>query len=247
LTAPTPPLIILPAVDIMDGRAVQLVRGKPESARDFGDPVAAAVRWAGLGARWLHIVDLDAAFGRGDNTALIAEMIAAVDAQVEVSGGIRDDAALARALGTGCARVSIGTAAVERPDWCADVLARHGEAVSISLDAAGGRLASHGWVESSGSVFDKVTEMTDMGCRRFTVTDTASDGMMRGPNLELLGAVCARTSAAIIASGGISTLDDLRQLRGLTSIGIEGAIVGTALYLGDIDLSAALAVAQTVE
>jgi len=244
MTGNTAPLILLPAVDLMGGRAVQLVRGKRETARDFGDPVEAALRWSELGADWLHIVDLDAAFGRGDNRAVIARIADEVPASIEVSGGVRDDAALEQVLGTGCARVSIGTAAVERPDWCADVLARFGDAVTISLDATGGKLASHGWLESSGSLFDKVAEMAQMGCRRFIVTDTARDGMLDGPNLELLGAVCARTDAAIVASGGISTLDDIRQLRGLTSIGIEGAIIGTALYTGDIDLPAALAVAS---
>jgi len=238
-----PPLVLFPAVDIMGGRAVQLVRGKRETARDFGDPVEAAQRWSELGAEWLHIVDLDAAFGRGNNRDVIARIADEVPASVEVSGGIRDDASLEEVFGTGCARVSIGTAAVEKPDWCAEVLARFGDAVTISLDAADGKLASHGWVESSGSLFDKVAEMTQMGCRRFIVTDTARDGMMAGPNLDLLGSVCACTDAAIIASGGVSTLEDIRQLRGLTSIGIEGAIVGTALYLGDIDLHQALRVA----
>jgi len=244
LSSPTPPLVLFPAVDILDGRAVQLVRGKRDTARDFGDPVEAAVRWSELGAAWLHVVDLDAAFGRGDNRDVIAHIADAVPASVEVSGGIRDDVALEKVLGTGCARVSIGTAAIEKPDWCADVLARFGDAVTISLDAAGGKLASHGWLEASGSLFDKVAEMTQMGCRRFIVTDTARDGMMDGPNLELLGAVCARAGVPVVASGGISTLEDIKELRGLTSIGIEGAIIGTALYTGDIDLTEALAIAS---
>jgi len=240
----TPPLVLLPAVDIMHGRAVQLVRGVASSARDFGDPVEAAARWVGLGATWLHVVDLDAAFGRGDNAGVIAEIVATSAAAVELSGGLRDDAALDRALATGCARVSIGTAAVDNPEWCARVLRRLGEKVAISLDAAGERLASHGWQEASGNLFDKMTEMTQLGCTRFIVTDTVSDGTLGGPNLELLGAVCARTDAPVIASGGISTIDDIVQLRGLTSIGIEGAIVGTALYTGGIDLPDALAKAE---
>ena len=244
MSSPTPPLVLFPAVDILDGRAVQLVRGKRDTARDFGDPVEAAVRWSELGAAWLHVVDLDAAFGRGDNRDVIAHIADAVPASVEVSGGIRDDVALEKVLGTGCARVSIGTAAVEKPDWCADVLARFGDAVTISLDAAGGKLASHGWLEASGSLFDKVAEMTQMGCRRFIVTDTARDGMLAGPNLELLGAVCARAGVPVVASGGISTLEDIKELRGLTPIGIEGAIIGTALYTGDIDLTEALAIAS---
>jgi len=247
MTDTTPSLVLLPAVDIMGGRAVQLVRGKRETARDFGDPVDAAMRWCTLGAEWLHVVDLDAAFGLGDNRDIIARIADEVPANIEVSGGVRDDTALEKVLGTGCARVSIGTAVVKNPEWCADVLARFGEAVTISLDAADGKLASHGWLEASGSLFEKVAEMTQMGCRRFIVTDTARDGMMQGPNVELLAAVCARTTAAVIASGGISTIDDIRRLRGMTATGIEGAIIGTALYEGGIDLSAALALAGAVD
>lgn len=246
MTSTTPELILLPAVDILGGRAVQLVRGAPDSARDFGDPVAAAQHWAAQGARWLHVVDLDAAFGQGDNAAVIAQMVAAVPAQVEVSGGLRDDESLERALATGCARLSVGTAALERPDWCRQVLARLGDKVSISLDVAGEALASRGWRESSGSLYDTLAAMTEAGCKRFIVTDTASDGTLEGPNLELLGAVCARTDVPVVASGGISTIDHIRQLRGLTPLGIEGAIVGTALYLGHIDLPEALAVAGAV-
>lgn len=238
-----PQLVLLPAVDILGGRAVQLVRGKRDTARDFGDPAAAAARWVAAGASWLHIVDLDAAFGTGDNAALIAQIVKDSTAQVEVSGGLRDDAALDKALATGCARVSIGTAALERPVWCREVLTRWGDQVAISLDVAGEALASHGWVSSSGSVYDTLSAMTDAGCRRFIVTDTASDGTLSGPNLELLGAVCARTSVPVIASGGISTVEHIRQLRGLTPLGIEGAIVGTAIYTGKVDLETALQVA----
>ena len=241
-----PELIVLPAVDILGGRAVQLVRGSRDSARDFGDPVVAALRWAGMGAKWLHVVDLDAAFGTGDNVSAIADIVAAVPAQVEASGGLRDDAALERMLATGCARVSIGTAALEKPEWCSDVLGRLGDRVAISLDAAGDRLASRGWSEASGSLYDTLEALTEAGCRRFIVTDTVADGTLTGPNLELLGAVCARTSAAVVASGGISAIEHISWLRGLTSIGIEGAIIGTALYVGAIDLSQALSIATTV-
>jgi len=238
-----PELIVLPAVDILGGRAVQLVRGSRDSARDFGDPVAAAHQWAEMGATWLHVVDLDAAFGTGDNISAIADIVAAVPAQVEASGGLRDDAALERMMATGCARVSIGTAALEKPEWSSAVLARLGDRVAISLDAVGDELASRGWSAASGSLYDTLAALTDAGCRRFIVTDTAADGTLAGPNLELLGAVCARTSAAVVASGGISTIEHIAWLRGLTSIGIEGAIVGTALYVGTIDLAQALAVA----
>jgi phosphoribosylanthranilate isomerase len=237
---PNPSLTLLPAVDILGGRAVQLVRGRRETATDFGDPVQAAARWVDQGASWLHIVDLDAAFGTGDNAPVIAQIVASTSAQVEVSGGLRGDTTLKRALGTGCARVSIGTAAAENPAWCATVLARYGDRITISLDVAGRQLATRGWVEASGDLYQTLNTMTEAGCRRFIVTDTASDGTLSGPNLEILRAVCGATSAVVIASGGISALDDIRALRGLTAIGLEGAIIGTALYRGEIDLPAAL-------
>jgi len=243
----TPELQLLPAIDLLGGRAVQLVRGDRATAKDFGDPVLAAKRFTDQGARWMHVVDLDAAFGTGDNAAVVADIVAATTAQVEVSGGLRDDAAISRAIETGCARLSIGTAALERPEWCRDVLDSLGELVAISLDVAGEALASHGWCEASGNLLDTLAAMSDAGCRRFIVTDTASDGTLEGPNLELLGMVCARTPAPVIASGGISSIEHIRQLRGLTAIGIEGAIVGTALYSGHIDLPAALEVAGRLD
>ena len=241
--ATTPELIVFPAVDLLGGRAVQLVRGDRASARDFGDPAQCAATWAAQGAKWVHVVDLDAAFGTGDNSSVIADMVASTPVNFEVSGGLRDDATLNRALETGCARVSIGTAALENPQWCRDVLARLGDKVAISLDVAGEALASHGWREASGSLYDTLAAMTEAGCRRLIVTDTASDGMLQGPNLELLGAVCARTDVPIVASGGVTNIEHIKQLRGLTSLGIEGVIVGTALYLGYLDLPDALSVA----
>ena len=245
-------LTVFPAVDILGGRAVQLVRGKQETARDFGDPVEAAVRWSGIGAKWLHVVDLDAAFGTGDNSSIIAEIAATVPARVETSGGLRDDAAVDRMLAAGCARVSVGTAAVEDPEWCMSLFQRLGDKVAVSLDAAGDALASRGWVQASGSLYETLEQLADAGCQRFIVTDTAADGTLTGPNLELLGAVCAhlgfgedgRPRAAVVASGGVSTLEHIVQLRGLTSIGIGGVIVGTALYTGGIDLASALVAAS---
>ena len=242
-TNTTPELILMPAIDVLGGKAVQMVRGDVSTAKDFGDPVEAAARFAESGATWLHVVDLDAAFGTGDNTAVIADLVASTNVSVQLSGGLRDDATIERAMGTGCARVSIGTAALERPEWCRGVLESLGPVVAISLDVAGEALASHGWREASGNLNDTLAAMTQAGCRRFIVTDTNSDGTLSGPNLELLGAVCARAQVPVIASGGISSLEHVRQLRGLTAIGIEGAIIGTALYLGHIDLSAALEVA----
>ena len=235
----------------MGGRAVQLVRGKKDTARDFGDPIEAALRWSDMGAKWLHVVDLDAAFGTGSNTDVITQIASSVPAHIEASGGLRDDAAVDKMLGAGCARVSVGTAAVENPEWCASLFARLGPQVAVSLDAAGDALASRGWVQASGSLYDTLGQLADAGCQRFIVTDTAADGTMTGPNLELLGSVCAhlglgddgRPRAAVVASGGVSTLEHIVQLRGLTSIGIDGVIVGTALYTGGIDLADALTAA----
>ncbi|EPH02738.1 bifunctional HisA/TrpF protein [Propionibacterium sp. oral taxon 192 str. F0372] len=237
-------LVLLPAVDVQDGKAVQLVQGVVGSQREFGDPLEAALRWQEQGAQWLHLVDLDAAFGRGSNAGILAEVIDRVDMDVELSGGIRDAVSLERALATGATRVNIGTAALESPEWCEEILAEYGERVAIGLDVRDGQLAARGWTISGGDVFGTVERMTAAGCTRFVVTDVASDGMLTGPNLELLGAVCARTDAKVVASGGISSLEDLRLLVGLVPIGVEGAIIGTALYLGNFTLAEALEISR---
>ncbi len=236
-------LVLLPAVDVADGRAVQLVQGRAGSERHFGDPLAAARRWADAGAEWIHLVDLDAAFGRGDNAEVIAEVTAAMNLQVELSGGIRDDATLARALSTGCARVNIGTAALENPDWCEQVIAEHGERIAIGLDVRGTRLAARGWTAEGGELDQTLDRLDAAGCARFVVTDVAADGMLSGPNLDLLAHVCARTDKPVVASGGVSTLDDVAALAGLVEQGVEGAVIGTALYVGNFTLAAALQVA----
>jgi phosphoribosylanthranilate isomerase len=231
---------ILPAVDLLDGQAVQLVQGVAGSEKQFGDPVAAALRWRDQGATWLHVVDLDAAFGTGDNAALAAKIVAEVGINVELTGGLRDDATLARALATGCARVNLGTAALEQPDWAAAAIAADPERVAIALDVKDGRVAARGWTTAGGDVMALVDRFTEAGCRRFVVTDTASDGMMKGPNVTLLAAIAARTAARVTASGGIATLDDLRRLRALVPDGVDAAIVGTALYTGAFTLAEAL-------
>lgn len=236
-------LTLLPAVDVKGGRAVQLQQGVDGTEKVFGDPIDAAQRWQAAGAEWLHLVDLDAAFGRPANSEIIAELTAAVDLKIELSGGIRDDASLERALATGCSRVNIGTAALENPEWCEQIIARHGDRIAISLDVKGEKLAARGWTSEGGNVFDTLARLDAAGCARYVVTDVASDGMLSGPNYEVLGAICARTEAPVVASGGISTLEDLRRLRGLVPIGIEGAIIGTALYVGNFSLGEALAVA----
>ena len=236
-------LQLLPAVDVQDGQAVQLVQGRAGTQKEFGDPLAAALRWQEEGSSWIHLVDLDAAFGRGSNAPLLAQIIAGLDIDVELSGGIRDDESLERALATGCRRVNIGTAALERPEWCEHIIDRHGDRIAIGLDVRGNRLAARGWTAEGGPWDETLDRLAAAGCARFVVTDVNADGMLTGPNVELLSAVCARTSAAVIASGGISSLEDLRALRALVPDGIEGAIVGTALYLGRFGLSEAIRVA----
>jgi phosphoribosylanthranilate isomerase len=237
-------LVLLPAVDVQGGQAVQLTQGVAGSEKVFGDPLTAARRWQDGGASWLHLVDLDAAFGRGSNAEVIAGITAAMDLKVELSGGIRDDASLERALATGCRRVNIGTAALEDPDWCDRVIGEHGDRIAIGLDVRGTRLAARGWTREGGDLWETLDRLNAAGCARYVVTDVASDGMLSGPNVELLRQVCSRTDAPVVASGGISTLDDLRALRELVPVGVEGAIVGTALYVGRFTLSDALAVAE---
>lgn len=236
-------LVLLPAVDVQGGQAVQLVQGVAGSEKVFGDPLQAALRWQEAGARWLHLVDLDAAFGRGSNAELLDGIVSELDLEVELSGGIRDDGSLHRALGTGCRRVNIGTAALENPDWCDRVITEYGDSVAIGLDVRGSKLAARGWTSEGGDLWPTVDRLNAAGCTRYVVTDVASDGMLTGPNLDLLRQVCERTDAAVVASGGISSLDDLRALRDLVPLGVEGAIIGTALYLGNFTLADALAVA----
>lgn len=237
-------LTILPAVDVQSAQAVQLVQGVAGTEKVFGDPHQAAKRWAEQGATWLHLVDLDAAFGRGSNADLLAEVIAGSDLNVELSGGIRDDASLTRALSTGCRRVNIGTAALEDPQWCARVIEQYGDRIAIGLDVKGTKLAARGWTREGGDLFETIETMDRAGCQRYVVTDVASDGMLTGPNVELLKQVCAHTDAAVVASGGVGSLDDVKLLRTLVPEGVEGVIIGTALYLGKVNLTEALAAAR---
>lgn len=234
-------LVLLPAVDVAGGQAVQLVQGVAGSEKVFGDPRAAAHRWQDAGAEWIHLVDLDAAFGRGHNAEIIAEVTSHLSLQVELSGGIRDDDSLERALATGCARVNIGTAALERPEWVADVIAAYGDKIAVGLDVRGHRLAARGWTRDGGDLFETLHRLDAVGCARYVVTDVNADGMLKGPNTELLREVCERTAAPVIASGGISSLSDLAALDELTAVGVEGAIIGTALYVGNFTLTEALA------
>jgi phosphoribosylanthranilate isomerase len=234
-------LTLLPAVDVTEGRAVQLVQGEAGSEKVYGDPVTAALRWQEDGAEWVHLVDLDAAFRRGQNRELLAEVVGRLDIQVEMSGGIRDDDSLQAALATGCRRVNIGTAALEDPGWCAKVIGEYGDRVAIGLDVRGDKLAARGWTQEGGDLWEVLARLEKDGCERYVVTDVLKDGMLRGPNLKLLQDVCERTEKPVIASGGVSTVDDLVAIAGLVPHGVEGAIVGTALYEGNFTLPEALA------
>lgn len=238
-------LILLPAVDVADGKAVRLTQGEAGSETDYGDPVEAAARWAELGAEWIHLVDLDAAFGRGENRALLHSVVASTPAhvQVEISGGIRDDASLDAALGSGARRVNLGTAALEHPEWAASAIARHGDRVAVGLDVRGTTLAARGWTKEGGDLWEVLARLEDAGCSRYVVTDVTQDGTLRGPNLDLLRKVTERTGKPVIASGGVSSLADLAALRDLVPLGVEGSIVGTALYAGAFTLPEALDVA----
>jgi phosphoribosylanthranilate isomerase len=240
-----PSLQLLPAVDVADGQAVRLVQGEAGSETSYGDPLAAALAWQEAGAEWVHLVDLDAAFGRGSNRELLADVVGRLDVDVELSGGIRDDESLERALATGCRRVNLGTAALEDPQWTAAAIARHGDRIAVGLDVRGTTLAARGWTKQGGDLWETLERLDRDGCARYVVTDVTKDGTLRGPNLDLLREVCARTDRPVVASGGVSSLDDLVALRSLVPLGIEGAIVGKALYAGAFTLPQALAAVAT--
>ncbi|WP_084956583.1 bifunctional 1-(5-phosphoribosyl)-5-((5-phosphoribosylamino)methylideneamino)imidazole-4-carboxamide isomerase/phosphoribosylanthranilate isomerase PriA [Thermoactinospora rubra] len=232
--------IVLPAVDVAGGQAVRLTQGEAGTETGYGDPLAAALAWQEAGAEWIHLVDLDAAFGRGSNHEITGRIVREVGVKVELTGGIRDDESLARALGTGCARVNIGTAAIENPDWCRKVIAEHGERIAISIDVRGTKVATRGWTEERGDLWELVDRLEAEGCPRYVVTDVTRDGMLAGPNLELYRELCARTGKPVVASGGVSSLEDLVALASLHPAGLEGAIVGKALYAHAFTLQEAL-------
>jgi phosphoribosyl isomerase A len=238
-------LVLLPAVDVADGAAVRLVQGAAGSETSYGDPLDAALAWQRDGAEWIHLVDLDAAFGRGENKALLADVVKRLDVAVELSGGIRDDASLDAALATGAARVNLGTAALESPDWVRGAIARHGDKIAVGLDVRGTTLAARGWTQEGGDLWETLGRLDADGCARYVVTDVHRDGTLTGPNLALLSEVCARTAAPVVASGGVSSLDDLRAIAALTDQGVEGAIIGKALYAGAFTLPEALAAVAT--
>lgn len=236
-------LTLLPAVDVAGGQAVRLVQGEAGTETSYGDPFEAALTWQRDGAQWIHLVDLDAAFGRGENRELLARVVGALDVAVELSGGIRDDASLEAALAAGATRVNLGTAALESPDWVRDAIARHGEKIAVGLDVRGSTLAARGWTQDGGDIWETIARLDADGCARYVVTDVTKDGTLTGPNLDLLRSVCERTDAAVVASGGVSSLADLRAIAALRTEGgrsVEGAIVGKALYARAFTLPEAL-------
>lgn len=240
---PSGKLELLPAVDVRDGQAVRLVHGESGTETSYGSPLEAALAWQRAGAEWLHLVDLDAAFGTGDNRGLIAEVaerMKELHIKVELSGGIRDDASLAAALATGCTRVNLGTAALEAPEWVAKVIAEHGDKIAVGLDVRGTTLRGRGWTRDGGDLYETLERLNKEGCARYVVTDIAKDGTLQGPNLELLRNVCEATDRPVVASGGVSSLDDLRAIAELVPLGVEGSIVGKALYAKAFTLEEAL-------
>ena len=233
-------LELLPAVDVKDGRAVRLVQGELSAETAYGNPLEVALEFQAAGAEWLHLVDLDAAFGRGENGALLAEVVGKLDIKVELSGGIRDDESLHRALATGCTRINLGTAALENPEWTAKIISEFGDRIAVGLDVRGHVLAARGWTKEGGDLFETIERLERDGCARYVVTDVTKDGTLQGPNVQLLQEVCAVTKKPVVASGGISSLADIESLMALNAMGVEGAIVGKALYAGAFTLQEAL-------
>jgi len=237
-------LELLPAIDVKGGKAVRLVQGELSAESQYGDPREVALEFLAAGAEWIHLVDLDAAFGIGSNAELLEEVIKSVNLRVELSGGIRDDASLRRALATGCERVNLGTAALEDPEWTAKAISEFGDRIAVGLDVRGHTLAARGWTREGGDLFETIERLDRDGCSRYIVTDVAKDGTLTGPNLELLKEVCAATSKPVVASGGVSSLADLQAIKSLTGIGVEGSIVGKALYAGAFTLHEAIEVCR---
>ncbi len=238
-------LELLPAVDVAGGQAVRLTQGETGTEESFGPPLQAAKDWIDAGTEWIHLVDLDAAFGRGSNREIIARVIReSRGVKIELSGGIRDDASLQTALELGATRVNLGTAALENPDWTASVIEKFSDQIAVGLDVRGNTLAARGWTKEGGDLFEVLDRLEQAGCARYVVTDVTKDGTLRGPNLELLKSVLERTEKPVVASGGISSLEDIENLRSLVPLGLEGAILGKSLYAGRFTLQQALAIAN---
>ncbi len=237
-------LEILPAIDVKEGVAIRLVQGELDKQSKYGDPLEIAAEFVAAGASWIHLVDLDAAFGLGNNFEVLASVIKSVDIKIELSGGIRDDESLNRALSTGCTRINLGTAALEQPEWTESVIKKHGDKIAVGLDVRGRQLSARGWTKSGGDLFEAITRLDKAGCARYVLTDITRDGTLTGPNLELLKEVTSFTKTPIVASGGISSLSDVKTLTQLTNDGVEGVIIGKALYAGAFTLAQVLATAK---
>jgi 1-(5-phosphoribosyl)-5-[(5-phosphoribosylamino)methylideneamino] imidazole-4-carboxamide isomerase/N-(5'phosphoribosyl)anthranilate isomerase len=237
-------LEILPAIDVKEGVAIRLVQGELDKQSKYGDPIEIATQFVASGASWIHLVDLDAAFGLGNNFEVLASVIKSVDIKIELSGGIRDDESLNRALSTGCTRINLGTAALEQPEWTESVIKKHGDKIAVGLDVRGRQLSARGWTKSGGHLFEAITRLDKVGCARYVLTDITRDGTLTGPNLELLKEVTSFTKTPIVASGGISSLSDVKALTQLTNDGVEGVIIGKALYAGAFTLAQVLATAK---
>lgn len=237
-------LDILPAIDVKEGSAIRLVQGELDKQSKYGNPLEIAAEFVAAGASWIHLVDLDAAFGLGNNFEVLASVIKSVDIKIELSGGIRDDESLERALSTGCARINLGTAALEQEEWTESVIKKHGDKIAVGLDVRGRELSARGWTKSGGDLFEAITRLDKAGCARYVLTDITRDGTLTGPNLELLKEVTSFTKTPIVASGGISSLTDVKALTQLTNQGVEGVIIGKALYAGAFTLAQVLAIAK---
>lgn len=237
-------LDILPAIDVKEGSAIRLVQGELDKQSKYGDPLEIAAEFVAAGASWIHLVDLDAAFGLGNNFEVLASVIKSVDIKIELSGGIRDDESLERALSTGCTRINLGTAALEQEEWTESVIKKHGDKIAVGLDVRGRELSARGWTKSGGDLFEAITRLDKAGCARYVLTDITRDGTLTGPNLKLLKEVTSFTKTPIVASGGISSLTDVKALTQLTNQGVEGVIIGKALYAGAFTLAQVLAIAK---
>lgn len=240
------PLILFPSIDIAGGQSVRLSRGDRESQESYGSPLEIAETWIQSGAEWIHLVDLDAAYGTGHNRELLSEVVKKCQAiNVQVSGGIRDEQSFSAAIATGASRINLATSALLDLDFVEAVISEYKERVAVALDVKDSRLVARGTQEDVGELLTVLNQLEQLGCERYIVTDITRDGALLGPNYELLRSVMAETEKPVIASGGISGLIDIQKLSTLRSMGLEGAILGKALYVGRFSLEQALEEAKS--
>ena len=234
-------LEIFPAIDVKDGVAIRLTKGELNNQSKYGDPLEVANEFVKSGVNWIHLVDLDAAFGIGDNSGILASIIKNINIKIQLSGGIKDEQSLNKALATGCSRINIATSALEQLEWVESVIHKHGDKICVSLDVSGKVLSPRGSNKSGGDLFQVITRLDKVRCARYVLTDVNRDGALNGPNLELLKEVTSFTKTPIVASGGVSSLNDVKSLMQLTNQGVEAVIIGKALYTGAFTLTQALA------